>query len=106
MLFVLIFCSVVSAAETGNNTTGLADTPWPKFQGDSNNTGQSNYTGPQTNTTEWTYNTQDVVNQNSNIVIGADGTIDFGNRNKNFLYALYLTKPQNGTVQYLHLYFL
>ncbi len=93
LFFAVILCGVVSAEDVGNNTTGLADTPWPKFQSDSNNTGQSNYTGPQTNTTEWTYNTQDVVNQNSNIVIGADGTIYFGNRNKNFIYALY----SNGT---------
>ena len=90
MLFVLIFCGVVSAADVGNNTTGLADTPWPKFQGDINNTGQSDYNGPQTNTTEWTYDTDGAsTSQTSNTVIGADGTIYFGLKSSKYLYALY-----------------
>jgi len=32
---------------------GLADTAWPTYQNNNNHTGQSSYTGPQTNTTKW-----------------------------------------------------
>ena len=34
-------------------TGGLINSSWPKFQENLNNTGQSQYVGPQTNTTEW-----------------------------------------------------
>lgn len=106
-----VFClfgltGAVSAAEVGNNSTvnetingssnntdGLADTAWPKFQNDLNNTGQSEYNGPQNNTTQWTYTTPNAMTQNSNVAIGSDGTIYFGVKNSNYLYAVYA----NGT---------
>lgn len=89
--FALILCGAVSAEDVGNNSTGLADTAWPSFQGDSNHTGQSDYNGPQTNTTEWIL--PGSSNQNSNLAIGKDGTIYCGFRGSNYLYALY----SNGT---------
>lgn len=89
--FALILCGAVSAEDVGNNSTGLADTAWPSFQGDSNHTGQSDYNGPQTNTTEWIL--PGSSNQNSNLAIGKDGTIYCGFRGNNYLYALY----SNGT---------
>jgi len=48
---LLAFSGIVSAA------SGLADSPQPKFHNNNNNTGQSQYKGPQTNTTRWIYNT-------------------------------------------------
>nr|WP_319374819.1 PQQ-binding-like beta-propeller repeat protein [uncultured Methanobacterium sp.] len=53
-------------------TQGFANSDWPSFQHDANNTGQSNYTGPQTNTTKWTYGDLTVY---GSAVIGTDGTI-------------------------------
>ena len=44
----IILSGAVSAA-------GLASSPQPKFHHDNNNTGQSQYKGPQTNTTKWKY---------------------------------------------------
>lgn len=54
------------------NSTGLADSDWPSFQNDANKTGQSNYTGPQTNTTKWTY---DNITVYGSAVIGKNGTL-------------------------------
>ena len=102
MVFAVVFCfsaiGGVSAAGTGNNTTlnannitnvtGLGNTAWPKYQSNSNNTGQSPYIGPQTNTTEYTYTTANTMTQNDNLAIGADGTIYFGIRSTDYLYAM------------------
>jgi PKD repeat protein len=64
----------------------LADTAWPKYMGNSNNTGQSPYNGPQTNNTLWTYNTGTI--NYASAVIGADGTIYIGSYGTNTLYAI------------------
>jgi len=82
-LGMIIFSGAVSAASLGN-------TSQPKFHHDNNNTGQSQYKGPQTNSTKWKFTTGGVVF--SSPVIGADGTIYIGSMDKN-LYALY----PNGT---------
>jgi len=66
---------------TQTNSTGLADSEWPSYHNDENNTGQSNYTGPQTNTTKWTYGNitvygSAVIGTNGNIYIaGNDGVL-------------------------------
>ncbi|WP_321423188.1 PQQ-binding-like beta-propeller repeat protein [uncultured Methanobacterium sp.] len=57
---------------TETNSTGLADSDWPSFQNDANNTGQSEYNGPQTNNTKWTFNNLTVY---GSAVIGGDGKI-------------------------------
>lgn len=75
----IIFSGAVSATSLGN-------TPQPKFHHDANNTGQSEYKGPQTNTTKWKYTTGGGVLPSP--VIGADGTIYIGSEDGN-LYALY-----------------
>ncbi|AKB37166.1 cell surface protein [Methanosarcina siciliae C2J] len=67
-------------------TSGLAQTPWPKFQMDSYNTGQSQYAGPETNNIIWTY-TAGAAFQYCSPAIGADGTIYIGNKDKK-VYAL------------------
>jgi len=63
----------------GIGTGGLADTAWPKYHRDLNNTGQSPYNGPQTNTTIWNYPTG-AINYASP-VIGTDRTIYIGSDN-------------------------
>ena len=78
LLGSIILSGAVSAA-------GLATSPQPKFQHDNNNTGQSQYKGPQTNHTKWNYTTgSDIV---SSPAIGSDGTIYFGSYDGK-LYAL------------------
>lgn len=54
----------------------LASTPQPKIHHDNQNTGQSQYTGPQTNHTKWKYKTDDWIT--SSPAIGKDGTIYVG----------------------------
>lgn len=82
-LVSVIFSGAVSAA-------GLASTPQPKFHHDLNNTGQSQYNGPQTSKSKWTYRTGGfIINSPS---IGTDGNIYFGSSD-GYLYAL----DSNGT---------
>ena len=78
LILGIVLCSAVSAA-------GLADSSWPKIGHDLNNTGLSQYSGPQTNATKWIYTTGAAVS--SSPVIGSDGTIYFGSWDNN-LYAL------------------
>ncbi|AGB02802.1 PKD domain-containing protein [Methanoregula formicica] len=60
----------------------LANTAWPKFQHDLQNTGRSQYTGSQSNTTKWIYtNAGDFWYVNP--VIGFDGTIYIGSQDAN-----------------------
>ncbi len=89
IFLVLIFFGtiIISGAVSA---TSLGNTPQPKFHHDSNNTGQSEYKGPQTNTTKWKFPIGGGIG--SSPVIGADGTIYIGSPDKN-LYALY----PNGT---------
>jgi outer membrane protein assembly factor BamB len=80
MVFALIVCiftvGSVSAADTGDNqitnTTDLANTTYSEYGGNNNHTGQSNYTGPQTNNTKWIKN---ISLSSSAVVTGSDGTI-------------------------------
>jgi PKD repeat protein len=71
---------------TAGGTGGLADTAWPKFQNNNQNTGLSPYTGPQTNKVLWTYTTGGSLYGSP--VIGSDGTISIGNYGDNKVYAL------------------
>lgn len=82
-IFAFIFCGATSA-------TGLANSPQPVFQHDNNNTGQSQYKGPQRNGTKWKFTTHEAVE--SSPAIGTDGTIYIGS-NDHYLYAIY----PNGT---------
>ena len=65
--------------------SGLADSAWPKFRHNAQNTGRSPYTGPQTPELKWTFITDGSVA--SSPAIGADGTIYVGS-NDNNLYAI------------------
>ncbi|WP_158304899.1 outer membrane protein assembly factor BamB family protein [Methanobacterium lacus] len=92
IVLVLIFFGtiILSGAVSATN---LGNTPQPKFHHDANNTGQSEYKGPQTNTTKWKFRTGGGILPSP--VIGADDTIYIGSVDKN-LYALY----PNGTVKW------
>ena len=67
-LGAIIFSGAVSAAS-------LATSPQPKFHHDNNNTGQSQYKGPQTNNTKWKYAYLTGNEIDSSPAIGKDGTI-------------------------------
>jgi outer membrane protein assembly factor BamB len=75
----------VESNEAAMTVFQLADSPWPKFRGDPQNTGQSPYPGAQTNTVKWTYTTGGAVE--SSPAIAQDGTIYFGSGDDN-VYAL------------------
>ncbi len=65
---------------------GLANTPWPKYMRDNNNTGRSPYIGSQTNTVKWTYTTGGQISYSS-AAVDSDGTIYIGSQDGNF-YAI------------------
>ncbi|MBS3817076.1 MAG: PQQ-binding-like beta-propeller repeat protein [Candidatus Thermoplasmatota archaeon] len=74
-----------------NDSTGLADTPWPMFGGDLKHTGRSPYDTSYVDGTErWSFSTGWDIN--SSPAIGENGTIYVGSGDGN-LYALY----PNGT---------
>jgi outer membrane protein assembly factor BamB len=75
-------------------TGGLANSAWPKFHGNAQNTGQSPYIGAQTNHVKWTFQTGDWVQ--SSPAIGKDGTIYVGSYDRK-LYAL---NPDDGSVKW------
>jgi outer membrane protein assembly factor BamB len=94
LVFALLACILtvgsVSAADT-NNSTGLANSSCPECGIDNNNTFQSNYTGPQTNTTKWNISIGSV--NGGSAVTGSDGTVYIGSKNGTF----YAVNP-NGAV--------
>ena len=96
MVFALLACILtvgsVSASDT-NNSTGLANSS--SEYGVNNNTFQSNYTGPQTNTTKWntTIGTSYSSSEQGSAVTGSDGTVYIGSNNGTF----YAINP-NGTI--------
>jgi len=91
-VFVLILVAAVSLAilanfdnfqvraldtPTGDTQTGLADSPWPTFHGDSQRTGLSPYdTSHVDGTLLWTFETGSGIEASP--TIGEDGTIYFG----------------------------
>jgi len=78
-------------------TGGLADSPSPTYQGDNNNTGQSEYTGLQNNTTNTKWNNSNIVlTGDTGVSIGSDGTIYVGASGS--LYALY----PNGIIKWIY----
>ena len=98
MVFALITCILTvgsaSAADT-NNSTGLANSSCPEYGINNNHTSQSNYTGPQTNGTKWTYKNITVY---GSAVTGSDGTIYVGGYNGK----LYAFKP-DGTLKWTYI---
>ena len=88
LLFCPLLCSLVEA-------TGLADTAWPKFQGNLQNTGQSQYLGPQTSRVIWNFSAEHYIGCYGGPTIGSNGTIYVGSRDCK-LYAL----NQDGTLKW------
>ncbi|MDO9044703.1 MAG: PQQ-binding-like beta-propeller repeat protein [Methanobacteriaceae archaeon] len=94
-LIALIFISI--SPVMADSVDALADSQYPKAMNDNQNSGQSQYVGPQNNSTQWNYTTGD---QNSQInhapSIGPDGTIYLPTRFKNgtnYLANLYALNP-------------
>nr|WP_319374820.1 chitobiase/beta-hexosaminidase C-terminal domain-containing protein [uncultured Methanobacterium sp.] len=105
MVFILVLgiSMIGSASAADNNTTenitttnhtGLADSANPKSGTDINNSGQSDYVGPQKNTTKWTYN---ITTNGGSTTIGTDGTTYTGSTDGN-LYAL----NPDGTLKWIY----
>lgn len=63
---------------------GLADSPWPMFQGSAQHTGRSTSTGPSSPALKWLVNVEGMPGSPA---IGADGTIYVGSMNTD-LYAV------------------
>ena len=80
LLFCPLLCSSVGA-------TGLADTAWPKFQANLQNTGQSQYLGPQTSRVIWNFSAESSVGYIGGPTIGPNKTIYVGSKDGK-LYAL------------------
>jgi outer membrane protein assembly factor BamB len=81
LLLCLIVMIVPVAAESG-----LANSAWPKFGGDYNNTGQSPYIGSQTGTPKWSLSIPGISGsyfKYTTPVIGSDGTIYIGDTTSN-----------------------
>ena len=94
VVFSVILCISMlgSASAAGNNSTGLANSAYPTYQVDNQRTGQSNYTGPQTNTTKWKY-----TQGTDMAVIGSDGTIYAASMMNNIITALYPNETEKWT---------
>ncbi len=97
-LIVLFALAIIFSNSMGSASAAtLASTPQPKFNHDNNNTGQSQYNGPTTNTTKWKYRTGNSIYVSSP-AIGSDGTIYIGSMDDN-LYAINPT----GTLKWKYL---
>lgn len=95
---ILISISPVMADSPGaDSPDALADSQYPKAMNDNQNTGQSQYVGPQNNSTKWNYTTGDQDSQiNHAPSIGPDGTIYLPtrfNNGTNYLANLYALNP-------------
>jgi len=66
-------------------TQGLAESSWPKFRHDIQNSGRCSYLGAQDATLKWSYQIGDAVKASP--AIGADGSMYFGSMD-NKIYAL------------------
>ena len=86
-LLLSILIIPVNTAQAANS--GLADSPWPMFHGDSKLSGQSKYdTSKNSGAIKWKFKAEDQIETSP--VIGEDGTIYFGDQNCNF----YAVSPQ------------
>lgn len=90
-LFLVIIGSIVLSGAV--SAASLATSQQPKIHHDNNNTGQSQYKGPATNSTKWKYTTGDKIE--SSPTIGSDGTIYIGSED----HKLYAINP-DGTLKW------
>lgn len=77
----------------------LGHSPWPKYRGDTRNTGRSRHTGPVSDALKWTFSTGRRDKEGgieTDPVIGPDGTVYFG-ANNGILYAL---DPESGDIRW------
>lgn len=76
ILFLILMILLGSIIVSGTvSAAGLANSPQPKYQHNNQNTGQSQYFGPQTNNTKWTNMTLGI--SESSITIGSNDTLYF-----------------------------
>lgn len=93
IIFTMVLVSISSAT-----ACTLADSQWPKDGHDNQNTGQSQYLGPQNNSTKWTKNLSEDISTNP--IIGPDGTVYLGTYDDTIDHGkLYAFNP-NSTVKW------
>ncbi len=95
-LLVLVLIVVPVAAS-------LANTPWPRFGYDLNNSRQSPFVGAQSNSVKWQLGLDTVLGSCDSPVFGPDGTMYFGTGSsallsKGTLWAI----AQNGTTKWIY----
>ncbi|MCK4653479.1 MAG: PQQ-binding-like beta-propeller repeat protein, partial [Candidatus Cloacimonetes bacterium] len=95
-IYMLIIVMALIAYFPRPAVAQLADTPWPMFHHDLNHTGLSPYTGPDTATLKWNYETGGTIK--SSPAIGADGTIYVGSAD----YKLYAIND-DGTLKWSYI---
>lgn len=98
LLLALITLIVISISPVmADSSDALADSQYPKAMNDNQNTGQSQYVGPQNNSTKWNYTTGDPDSEIRYAPsIGPDGTIYLPtgfNNGTNYLANLYALNP-------------
>lgn len=96
MAFIAVIIISISPV-MADSPDALAESQYPKAMNDNQNTGQSQYVGPQNNSTKWNYTTGDNNSQiNLAPSIGPDGTIYLPtrfNNGTNYLANLYALNP-------------
>ena len=98
ILLMLISLLVISLTPVmASSDDALADSQYPKDMNDNQNTGQSQYVGPQNNSTKWNYTTGDPDSEIRYAPsVGPDGTIYLPtafNNGTNYLANLYALNP-------------
>jgi len=83
---IIVLALLVLANTIQFGQAQLANSPWPKFMHDPQNTGRSSYVGPQDNTVKWTYSIGKGLT--SSPAIASDGTVYFAPFRDNKFYAL------------------
>ena len=103
-LFMVLSISPAMAAEDDT----LADSGYPKYQGDNRNSGQSPYTGPQNNETKWNYTINSSESLSATPSVGPDGTIYLPTyitqNNDYYKYADLKAINPNGTLKWNYTY--
>lgn len=82
--------------------SGLANSAWPKYQGDVRNTGQSRFVGPHTANIKWISTVGPGSSIPTSPVIGPNGTIyaGFSGRSKDTHESIFALDPSDGSVKW------
>ena len=108
ILFIIIFIFLFSGCDTTDPKPpeekppgyqedipwpSLADSPWPRYHGDAQNTGRTNFLGPQSGILTESIDVERISN---GIVVGSDSNIYFATSSPGYLYSV----KMNGEVDW------